>query len=371
MTVASAATALDRAHLERARQLGRRGWGRVHPNPMVGCVLAKDGQIVAEGWHREFGGPHAEVVALDAAAGEAAGATAYVSLEPCDHEGKTPACSQALLRAGVARVVFGVCDPGAESGGGADTLRAAGVEVVGPVWEPREGPRENPAFFHAVRHGTPFVALKLAQSLDGRIAEAPGRTTRITGRAALEEVHRLRAGFDALLVGSGTALADDPLLTVRHWSGGRVPPRRLVLDSHARLPATAAVLRDAEQAPVHVFTRAGAAEAEMERIEAGGAHVHPTQAGPGGLALDAVLATCWDLGIRSVLCEGGARLAASLLGERRAGRVYLFVAPLTLGESGVPAFGEDAAALDWSCMVPSEPPRLVGRDTLLVLDREA
>ncbi|HKJ03722.1 MAG TPA: bifunctional diaminohydroxyphosphoribosylaminopyrimidine deaminase/5-amino-6-(5-phosphoribosylamino)uracil reductase RibD [Longimicrobiales bacterium] len=360
----------DAAHLERARALAASGWGFVHPNPLVGCVLVRDGEVVGEGYHKAFGGPHAEIVALESALTRAEGATAYVSLEPCNHQGKTPPCTQALLRAGVRRVVFGASDAGPGSGGGARALAAAGIDVVGPCWTPQESRAENPAFFHAARHATPYVAVKLAQTLDGRIAQAPGRRTPITGEEANVEVHRLRTGFDAILVGGVTARVDDPLLTVRLVPPGRVPPRRLVLDPDATLPSDAALLRDARDAPVHVFTRADVREGELERLEGAGAHVHPVEGHGGLLDLDAVQGVCAGLGIGSILCEGGGRLATSLLVAGIARRLYLFIAPCTLGPSGVAAFDADPGTLGWGAFRPAFPPRLHGRDTLLVLDRE-
>lgn len=363
-------SAVDEAHLERARQLARSGWGHVHPNPLVGCVLVRDAEVVGEGWHGEFGGPHAEVVALEAAAGRTEGATAYVSLEPCDHQGKTPPCTQALLRAGVRRVVFGAADPGAFSGGGARTLSAGGVEVVGPVWDEHTAWAENPAFHHRHRHPTPWVALKLAMSLDGRISSAPGRRTRITGPEADGFVHRLRSGFDAVMVGAGTARADDPRLTVRDAPEGRVPPRRLVLDPSAGLPSAAALFEEIDHAPVHVFARQDAPEDELERLEASGAHVHPVAGEGSQLDLAAVLEVCRGIGIGSILCEGGARLAASLLQTRLLGRLYLLIAPRALGEDGLAAFGPGAEDLPWNDFHRVLPPEGWGHDTLIVLDRK-
>lgn len=360
----------DLRHLERARHLARKGWGWVHPNPLVGCVLVRDGRVVGEGFHARFGGPHAEVVALEAAGSAAQGATAYVTLEPCNHQGKTPPCSGALLRAGIARLVYGASDPGHVSRGGAAALRKAGVDVVGPVWPEREGQRENPAFFHTARHETPFVALKLAMSLDARIAAAPDTRTRITGIEAEREVHRLRAGFDAVMVGAGTLRADDPRLTVRLVPEGLRPPRRVVLDPGASMPEDAAVL-DAvdEEGPVHVFTRTDAEEHRVERLEVRGAHVHPVRDDPQGLDLGQVSEVLWNYGVRSVLCEGGRTLADRLLAERRVQRLYLFVAPLTLGAGGLPAFADDADRLDWTDFDPVPDPATFGRDTLLTLDR--
>ena len=370
MTDRATLTPADLAHLERARRLARRGWGHTHTNPLVGCVIvARDG-VAAEGYHAAFGGPHAEIAALEEARSRAEGATAYVSLEPCNHHAKTPPCADALIEAGVARVVFGARDPGAESGGGAEKLRAAGVEVVGPAWSEREARAENPAFFHLARHDAPFVALKLAMSLDGCIAARPGERTRLTGAEAEREVHRLRSGHDAIMVGAGTVRADDPLLTQRLAEPGRATPRRIVLDSDGSLPSDAALLRDAERAPVHVFVREEVSEAALERLESAGAHVHPVPRAEGGLALDEVMRACWDLGIRSILCEGGGRVAASLLRESRVHRLYLFVAPLTLGAAGVRAFPPDAETLTWETVEPAFPPALHGRDALLVLDRQ-
>lgn len=359
----------DQAHLERARIIAREGWGKVQPNPMVGCVLVREGRVVAEGHHEAFGGPHAEIVALERALSEADGATAYVSLEPCNHHGKTPPCSQALLEAGVRRVVYGAADPGRESGGGGDALRAAGVEVVGPVWSAEKARAENPAFMHVARHQTPFVALKLAMSLDARIAAAPGTPTWLTGDEAQREVHRLRAGFDAVMVGAGTAEVDDPRLTVRLAPAGRQAPRRLVLVPDAELARDARLFEEAEDAPVHVFTRLDASEAAIEHAEDAGAHVHPVAHDGDRLDLHAVTTVAWELGIRSILCEGGGRLASSLLRERRVHRLYLFVAPRTLGEGGVPAF-PDGDDLDWDGFRPSVPPTTFGVDTLMVLDRQ-
>lgn len=360
----------DAAHLEWARKLGRRGWGHAHPNPLVGCVIVNGDRTVGEGWHAVFGGPHAEIVALEEARSRAQGATVYVSLEPCNHHGKTPPCAEALLAAGVRRVVFGARDPGRESGGGAGTLRAGGVEVVGPVWPDRVGRSENPAFFHTASHASPFVALKLAMSLDARIAAAPGERTRITGLEADLEVHRLRTGFDALLVGAGTTRSDNPRLTVRLVPPGREPPRRIVLDPDATLPSGAALFEGHAEAPVHVFVREDADEAQIERLEGAGAHVHPVARAPGGLDLDQVLAASWDLGVRSILCEGGARLADALLRERRVHRLHLFVAPTTLGAGGVPAFPADAEALRWDDFEQVAAPQQHGRDTLITLDRQ-
>lgn len=364
---------LDREHMARAVALGRLGWGHVHPNPMVGCVLVKDGRTVGEGWHRAFGGPHAEAIALNEAGASARGATAYVSLEPCRHEGKTPACTQALLAAGVARVVYGAADPGSESGGGAVELGEGGVEVVGPTMTEVEARRENPAFFHLQSASTPFVAAKLAVSLDGGIAAAPGERTQLTGPDAAVETHRLRAGFDAVVVGSTTATVDDPLLTLRHGVTSRRPPVRVILDSEASLSADAALFDDVDEVPVWVFCADDASEYEMERLESAGARVHPVRRSPGGAGVDpgAVAATCLEAGLGSLLLEGGGRVVASFVEAGLVGRLYLWSVARFLGPDAVPAFPgwhDGPAAEGWR---PAGPPQVVGDDTLLVFDRES
>lgn len=359
----------DEVWLERAADLARQGWGWVHPNPLVGCVIVRDAEIVGEGYHARFSGPHAEIEALSQAGDRAEGSTVYVSLEPCNHHGKTPPCAAALVRAGVARVVYGAPDPGSMSGGGGVTLREAGIAVTGPVWASGRSRAENPAFHHVASRATPYIALKLAMSLDARIAARPGERTRITGDEADREVHRLRTGFDAIMVGAGTVRTDDPRLTVRHVEAGRVAPRRLVLVPDARIAEDAALLADCDEAPVHVFCREDAVRAAIRSLESRGATVHPVPSDDHGLDLDAISRQCMDLGIQSILCEGGARLAAALLGEGRVQRVMLFIAPTTLGEGAVPAFGPGADSLEWADFEPAGAPVPCGRDTLVVLDR--
>lgn len=335
----------DRDFLERARRLARKGWGRTRPNPLVGCVLVRDGVVLAEGHHREFGGPHAERVALERAGERARGATAYVSLEPCAHRGKTPPCTDALLDAGVARVVYGAPDPGTESGGGARMLREAGVEVVGPLLSPTESRRDNPAFFHNARHPFAYLETKLAVSLDGAIAASPGRRTPITGPDALRRVHRLRAGFAGILVGARTVAVDDPLLTVREGPSPRQAPVRMVADSRCDTSPDSALFRDVDRVPVVIFTTAGADPAGARALEDAGARVVEVPEGPEGVHLPSVLAWCREDGIESVLCEGGGRLAVSLLREDLCRRLTLHLAPRLLGPGSVPGFpvqrGED------------------------------
>ncbi len=357
----------DLGFLERSVELGRRGWGRVSPNPMVGCVVVRKGEVVGEGWHRELGGPHAEVHALAEAGERARGATAYTSLEPCAHMGRTPPCTGALLDAGVARVVFGAADPGAGAGGAA-VLRAGGIRVDGPVFSSARAASCNPAFFHVARNASPYVALKLALSLDGRISRA-GEQTGLTGPPAREHVHYLRAGFDAIMVGANTMKIDDPRLTARGQPEPRRPPDRIVLDSRARMAPEARLLREDGGGRVRIFTDADAPPDRVRPLEERGASVHAVPRAAGGLELGAVLGTCYREGLTSLLCEGGGVLASSLLREGRVQRLYLFLAPLTLGHGSVPAFpGLDDSA--WEGWRPAGSPAAFGRDLLWVLDRD-
>jgi len=358
----------DRVLLERAVELARRGWGRAHPNPLVGCVLAHDDEVVGEGWHEEYGHAHAEVRALEQAGDAARGATAYVSLEPCRHEGKTPPCTDALVRAGVVRVVYGASDPGGDSGGGAAALRQAGIEVVGPVLSERRAIQENPAFFHNVRTEQTFLALKLAMSLDARIAARVGERTRLTGPAATQWVHALRAGFDGIMVGAGTAHVDDPRLTVRADVPVRHQPARIVVDSGATLSPDSRMFDDVDDAPVVVFVREDAPAASVRRLEEAGAEVHHTPSADSGLDLVSVLSVCWDIGIRSVLCEGGGLMGSSLLSEGLVQRLYLLLAPVTLGSGAVPAFA-DLPQGAWTRWAPAGAAQALEEDALIVWDR--
>ena len=320
----------DGAWMRRALALAERGWGRTAPNPMVGAVAVRDGAMVGEGWHAHFGGPHAEVEALRAAGEEARGATLYVSLEPCNHHGKTPPCTEAILAAGVRRVVAACADPSSAQGG-ANRLREAGVEVLVGV---EEAPaRElNAPFFHALRSDRPFVQLKLAMSLDGALADHSRLPGWLTGDLARVAVHRLRAGADAIAVGIGTVLADDPQLTVRHFSPPRVAPMRVVFDTSARLPRTSKLARSTADVPVVVVCWAPepAHAAALEHTGVTLLHAATSR--------DALVALR-ERGVRSILVEGGATLASALVQEALVDRLIIFRAPLVLGGGALNAFG--------------------------------
>ncbi|MBW1603596.1 bifunctional diaminohydroxyphosphoribosylaminopyrimidine deaminase/5-amino-6-(5-phosphoribosylamino)uracil reductase RibD [Streptomyces sp. JJ66] len=313
--------------MRRAIALSARGLGRTSPNPVVGCVvLDAGGRTVGEGWHQRAGGPHAEVHALAEAGEDARGGTAVVTLEPCNHTGRTGPCAQALIDAGVARVVYAVADPTAAARGGATTLSAAGLDVLGgPLAD--EAAEVNAAWLTAVRLGRPFVHWKYAATLDGRTAAADGSSRWITSPEARADVHRLRARCDAVLVGSGTARADDPHLAVRGVPGA-VQPLRVVLDSAARAVVPGARVLD-DAAPTLV---AVAEDADAAALEPFADVVRLPRAYPGGgLDLAALLAALHAREVRSVLLEGGATLAGAFVAAGLIDRVTGYLAPALLG----------------------------------------
>jgi diaminohydroxyphosphoribosylaminopyrimidine deaminase / 5-amino-6-(5-phosphoribosylamino)uracil reductase len=357
----------DAAHMKRALELAEAGWGRVHPNPLVGAVVVRDGVVVGEGAHREYGGPHAEVEALRQAGRSSRGATLYTTLEPCAHHGKTPPCTEAILEAGVARVVFAVADPNPAAAGGAARLRERGVTVVGGV-EAEAARGQNLLFLVPAERDRPFLALKLALSLDGRIAAAEGERTRITGAAAEAEVHRLRAGFDAVLVGGRTARVDDPLLTARGPLAPRVPPLRVVASATGDLPVDGRLVKGAGEIPVRLVAGPDAPEPRLAALRERGVEVRRVAAdpsSPGGLDPRALIHSLWADGARTILCEGGGRLGMALLRANLVDRLYLLVAPILIGDGGVPGFPGASPALLGRCVEG----RRVGADGLVIVDR--
>jgi diaminohydroxyphosphoribosylaminopyrimidine deaminase/5-amino-6-(5-phosphoribosylamino)uracil reductase len=329
----------DVRFMRRALALAERGVGQVAPNPKVGAVIVRDGGIVGEGWHQRFGEAHAEVHALAAAGEGARGATAYVSLEPCNHHGKTGPCTEALIAAGVARVVCAVRDPNPQAAGGLERLQAAGIAVSSGVCED-EARVLNAPFLHLARGGAlPFVTLKLAVSIDGAIAGASRRRAWLTGPESQTAVHSLRADADAVAVGIGTALADDPALTVRLAPLPRVAPRRVVFDRGARLPLTSRLVRTARETPVTVVSDGRAPDREAD-LTAAGVDVLVARDLPSAmLALRA-------RGVGHLLVEGGAELASALLEPGLVHHLITFQAPVILGAGAIGAFaavtGRDA-----------------------------
>ena len=322
--------------MRRALELARRGEGLVEPNPQVGAVvLAADGRIVGEGWHAHCGGPHAEVVAL-AAAGEAArGGTLLVTLEPCCHHGKTPPCTEAVIAAGVKRVVVGAGDPfPAVSGRGIARLREAGVEVVVGCLQ-AEAERVTAPFRRLVRDGRPWVIAKWAMSLDGRIAACGGDSRWISGEASRALVHALRGRMDAIMVGIGTALADDPLLTAR--PAGPRTALRIVVDSKARLPVASRLVQTARQTPVLVAVGPEAPADRLAALSAAGCEVWQASEGDHDARLAALLRHLGDRRLTNLLVEGGAGLLGGLFDSGALDEAWAFVAPKLVGGAGAPA----------------------------------
>lgn len=316
--------------MREALRLARRGLGRTSPNPSVGAVVVRNGRIVGRGYTRPVGGPHAEVVALRDAGEKARGATLYVTLEPCAHHGRTPPCTDAVRAAGIRRVVIASRDPNPKVGGdGAGRLRRAGLEITTDVLR-REGDEAIRFFRKHVTTGLPWVTLKLAASLDGRIATASGDSRWVTGEAARRLVHELRDTHDAVLVGAETVLRDDPALTCRH-RGGR-DPLRVVLDGRLRLPESAQVVREGTL----ILTRKGAPAAKVARLRRRGATVVEVRGSGSAISWRAALAALGARDVCSLLVEGGGVVAATALRAAGVDELLLFYAPKLVGGEGRP-----------------------------------
>lgn len=336
----SAFSEFDRHAMQRALALAARGLETTDPNPRVGCVIAQRGRIVAEGWHERAGEPHAEVAALRAA-GEAAGATAYVTLEPCVHHGRTPPCVEALIGARVARVVYAIEDPNPRvAGRGAEALRAAGIQVDSGLLA-AESADLNAGFLQRMRTGRPLVRVKLAMSLDGRTALAGGESRWITGEAARADVQRWRARSSGVLTGAGTVLADDPRLDVRDGpAAGGAPrqPLRVVLDARLRTPAAARLFDCGGEVLVFAAPEAAAGPRAAE-LTARGARVESLPVEGGRLSLPDVMTRLGELELNEVLVEAGPTLVGALVWADLVDELLLYVAPRLLGPSARPLVG--------------------------------
>jgi len=329
--------------------LARLGRGWTSPNPVVGAVIVKAEKIVGHGWHKEFGGPHAESMALQAAGEAARGATLYCTLEPCNHTGKTPPCAPAVIQAGITRVVLGAPDPNPVAAGGLAALRSAGIDVSTGVCED-ECRRLNAPFFKHVATGLPLVSVKWAMSADGKIATAQRDSKWITGTAARALAQRLRAQHDAVLVGIGTVLADAPRLNCRvpgvpNAGKGPKQPRRVILDACARTPLEAPLWTAPDAGPVIVACGSAAPAEGVAALRAKGADIIQCQAEQGRLPLKEVLAALAERGVLSVLIEGGGEVLGSVLDAGLADMGYVFIAPKIIGgREGIPAVGGTGAA---------------------------
>ena len=334
----------DRAHMRSALALAKRGLGNVWPNPAVGCVIVAEGRVVGRGWTQPGGRPQAETEALAMAGALARGGTAYVTLEPCSHHGKTPPCAEALVAAGIRRVVVAIQDPDPRvAGRGIALLQAAGLSVVTGVMA-EEAAELNAGFLSKVTRGRPLVTVKLATTLDGRIATHGGESRWITGAAARQAGHLLRAETDAIMVGSGTVLADDPELTCRLPGLSERSPVRIVVDGRLRLPLTSKLVSTANDVATWVLTQEGAEQDRREAYEESGVDVVELPANDQGLDLDQAMRVLAESGITRVLVEGGAHLTATLLRQGLVDRLVWFRAARIMGGDGLPAavsFGVD------------------------------
>lgn len=327
---------MDERHMRRAIELAEQGAGTVSPNPLVGAVLVDaSGRVVAEGFHRRAGEPHAEALVLAEAGGSARGATLYSTLEPCSHFGRTPPCADAIVAAGVTRVVIGERDPNpVVDGGGVARLRDAGIEVVEGMLSD-EVSALNRAFARHVTTGLPYVTWKIAASMDGRVAASDGSSRWITGESARADVHRLRASVDAIMVGSGTVLADDPSLTVRHPGYSGDAPLRVIVDGRGRVGPSRSALDGS--APTLIATTAVVDPAARRSWRAAGAEVveFPEEA-PGRPHLAEVIADLGKRGIQGVLLEGGPTLAWSMVEQDLVDRIVAYTAPTLIGGVSAP-----------------------------------
>ena len=359
----------DARWMARALELAARGRGLTSPNPMVGAVVVAGGEVVGEGFHAGAGGPHAEIMALGSAGGRARGATLYVTLEPCNHQGRTPPCAPAVVAAGVIRVVSAVRDPNPRvPGGGAEVLRAAGIEVSLGVRDD-EARDLNRVFFTAMTRGRPHVTLKAAMTLDGKIAAHDGGSRWITGEAARQEAHRLRSESDAVVVGIGTALADDPALDVRLGRPWPREPWRVVVDSRARLPRTARILSAGTPARALIAVTDAAPAERVAALEAAGATVLACKSAGAHVDLVDLAGRLFALDAMAVLVEGGAELNAGFLSAGLVDRVAVFVAPKLVGGRSAPTpVGGAGLSLGDAVALTRVRTRAVGDDWLIEAD---
>lgn len=336
---------LDIWHMRRALELAAQGLGAVEPNPMVGCVIVRGAEIIGEGWHRMFGGPHAEVEALRIAGDRASGATLYVTLEPCCHQGKTPPCSKAVVEAGIRRVVMAMRDPFPQvDGGGMAELKATGIEVeVGVLQE--EARWLNAPYLKLLSTGRPWVLAKWAMTLDGKIATRTGSSQWISGTESRKTVHRIRGRVDAIMVGRGTAQLDDPRLTAR--PPGTRTALRIVVDSRGSLSSESQLVRTAKEVPVLVAAGPSISPQDRQRLEGAGCEVLVCPGDNHAARLDQLLEELGRRRLTNLLVEGGGQLLGSLLDARAIDEVHVFMAPKLAGgaASASPIGGEGIDAM--------------------------
>lgn len=354
----------DEHYMRLALELAKKGMGYTSPNPMVGAIVVKDGHIIGQGWHQKAGTPHAEIHALQAAGTMATGGTLYVTLEPCCHQGRTGPCTDAIIAANISRVVFAMTDPNpCVAGCGARLLRQASIDISEGVLA-CDAAKLNEAFITHIATGFPFTTIKMAMTLDGKIATADGQSQWITGEAARHRVHKLRSQYDAVLVGIGTVLADDPQLTVRHVTGRN--PIRVVVDSHAQTPLHAQLVTDKA---AHTIIAVGQ-DVPIDRITnlvTSGVEVVQVPPYLDGLDLRYLFRYLAKKGLSSILVEGGATLNASIVHLNLADSVVWFIAPKLVGGTTAPGpiGGRGVATLDQAAELEDITTELVGNDVML------
>ncbi len=354
----------DEQWMRRALRLAERGRGRTSPNPMVGAILVKDGRVVGEGYHAKAGEAHAEIIALERAGEEARGATLYLNLEPCAHFGKTPPCAPRVVEEGVKRVAIGMQDPNSlVRGKGIEILRKAGLDVVVGILE-EECRRLNEAFCKYILQKVPFVILKVAATLDGKIATRSGDSKWISGEASRRLVHRLRNQVDGILVGIGTVLKDNPLLTTR-FRGGK-DPYRIVLDSRLRIPEEAKVIGTSPSKVIIAVTESASRE-RIEKFEKKGVRILIFDSKEGRVDLKSCLSKLGEMGIMSLLVEGGSHINGSFLDEGLIDKLLLFLSPKVIGDQQAPGIfgGKGVSDLQEAVALKEIMSKKIGEDILL------
>ena len=354
----------DEQWMKRALRLAEKGRGRTSPNPMVGAILVKDDKVVGEGYHAKAGEAHAEIIALQRASEDARGAILYINLEPCAHYGKTPPCAPRVIEAGVKRVAIGMEDPNPlVKGKGVEILRRAGLDVEVGILE-KECRRLNEAFCKYILEKEPFVILKVAATLDGKIATRDGDSKWISGEASRRFVHKLRDQVDGVLVGIGTVLRDDPLLTAR-VRGGR-DPYRIVLDSRLKIPEEAKLIGDFPAKVVIVATEL-APEDKIERLEKRGVRILTLDSKEGRVDLKSCLSKLGEIGIMSLLVEGGSQVNGSFLDEGLIDKLLLFLSPKLIGDHRAPGIfgGRGVSSLQEAIPLKEMKAKKIGEDILI------
>ncbi len=328
---------IDHKYMQRALELASQARGRTSPNPLVGAVIVKDGRIIGEGYHQKAGTPHAEIHALKAAGHEAWGASLYVSLEPCCHHGRTPPCTEAIIKAGIKRVVIAVLDPNPKvAGKGAEILLEAGIETRVGVLE-EAAVQLNEVFFKYIESGMPFVSIKTAMTLDGKIAASSGDSKWVTGADARKYVHHLRNTYDAILVGIGTVLADNPHLNTRLDEEISRDPVRIVIDSNLDLPLDSIIARSSRHQPTIIFCGINSDEKRAQHLNALGIEIIKLELEEDKVPLSEAMSILADREITSVLIEGGAEINASFIQQGLVNKLYWFIAPKIIGGRAAPS----------------------------------